>query len=321
MAYTLILALFLFVGCNSGNTPFSDTSFDLEWTPIDSLNNNLPEGIRVYHSIHTGANLRAWYIFVKESHPDIETRVVVSTDADGRESVSDFANRLAAPVVINGGYFRMDLNPAKHVGILKADGQLLHSATSSVLRGEQRFFLYRSAIGFGMDNQVAVRWVSTQGDSVFSWSKPIDNMMGVPGEPADTSHREYWNVRDVLGGGPQLIKSGEIFISENEEVFFGTSIPEVHPRTAAGITNTGDLILLLVDGRQLISRGVDLKELAQILFNLGCVEAINLDGGGSSTLVVNGTLLNRPAGTTTQREVMSAIAVFDKKKVNSQSTF
>jgi exopolysaccharide biosynthesis protein len=43
--------------------------------------------------------------------------------------------------------------------------------------------------------------------------------------------------------------------------------------------------------------------------DLGCVEAINLDGGGSSAMVVDGKLLNRPAGTTSQREVMSAIAV------------
>ena len=57
------------------------------------------------------------------------------------------------------------------------------------------------------------------------------------------------------------------------------------------------------------SRGVDLQELAILMKDLGCVEAINLDGGGSSAMVVDGKLLNRPAGTTIQREVMSAIAV------------
>ena len=66
---------------------------------------------------------------------------------------------------------------------------------------------------------------------------------------------------------------------------------------------------MVVDGRQASSRGVYLQELAVMMDNLDCVEAINLDGGGSSGIVVNGKILNRPTGTTAQREVMSAIAV------------
>ena len=90
---------------------------------------------------------------------------------------------------------------------------------------------------------------------------------------------------------------------------FGSSITEIHPRTAAGYRKNGDFILLVVDGRQINSRGVDLMELAIIMRDLDCVEAINLDGGGSSAMVVDGKLLNRPSGTSNQREVMSAIAV------------
>jgi len=83
----------------------------------------------------------------------------------------------------------------------------------------------------------------------------------------------------------------------------------VHPRTAVGYTATGALIVLVVDGRQSASRGVDLVELATLMMDLDCVEAVNLDGGGSSTLVVNGVLLNRPTGGTYQREVMSALVI------------
>ncbi len=309
----VILIVFALSACDSSdNNGLGNDEFHLKWTPIDSINKDLSDGIKVYQSIHIGINLRAWYVHVKESHDEIESRVVISSDVDGRETVSDFASRLNVPVIINGGYFRMDLNPARHVGILKVDGELIHSATSSVIRDEQRFYLHRSAIGFDDNNKVGIQWVSTQGDSVFSWDKPIRNQPNIPGAKLDTAHRSLWNYRDVLGGGPILIRDGEINIPIDEEVFFGTSIPQVHPRTAAGITKYGDLILLLVDGRQLISRGVNLQELAQILKDLGCVQAINLDGGGSSALVVNNILLNRPAGKTTEREVMSAIAVFDK---------
>ena len=214
--------------------------------------------------------------------------------------------------MINGGYFRMDLNPAKHVGILKVDGELIHSATTSVLRGEQRFYLHRAALGIDSTGDMDVEWVSSEGDTIYKWEKGIENLPGAPGAKRDTSFRSIWTSRDILGAGPLLIREGKIMIPVNEEVFFGTSIPEIHPRTAAGITHNGELILLLVDGRQLISRGVNLNELAMILHDLGAHEAINLDGGGSSALVVNGSLLNRPAGATTEREVMSAIAVYAK---------
>lgn len=288
----------------------SEKTIQLEWLPLDTINIDLPEGISVYHAIDTGENLRAWYVKVEEKRPEIETRVEVSADTDGRETISEFANRLGVPVMINGGYFRMDLNPARHVGILKVNDSLIHSATTSVLRNEQRFYMHRSAIGFDEGDQISIKWVSSTGDSVFSWERAIQNLPGQPGTLIDTTYRTLWDYRDILGGGPLLVQNGEIFIPVNEEVFFGTSIPDIHPRTAAGLTAEGDLILLIVDGRQMISRGVDLMELATIMANLGCDNAINLDGGGSSALVVNGKLLNRPAGKTDERQVMSAIAVY-----------
>ncbi|NQV15753.1 phosphodiester glycosidase family protein [bacterium] len=309
----VFICIFLYSCGNQQGDSDNSNRFILNWIPVDSLNQELPRGIEVFHAIHVGSNLRAWYVKVEEALPNIETRVVVSDDSDGRESVSQFSARLNAPVIINGGYFRMDLSPAKHVGILKVDDDLIHAATSSVLRGEQRFYLNRAAIGFDENDKIQIEWVSSQGDSIYLWEKPIANLPGIPGILPDTTYRKLWAARDILGGGPQLIRDDKIYISTDEEVFFGTSIPMVHPRTAAGITQEGDLILLLVDGRQLISRGVDLSELARILYDLGCRDAINLDGGGSSALVVNGILLNRPAGTTTEREVMSALAVFAHK--------
>ena len=304
------LAIALLTSCkSSGNATVEYPGLGLEWTAMDSINQNLPDGISVYQAIHVGANLRAWYVRVEEKRSDIETRVELSTDTDRRETVSEFAKRLDVPVMINGGYFRMDLNPATHVGILKVADTLVHAATTSVLRGEQRFYLHRSAIGFDENDAIDINWVSSTGNSVFTWNQGIDNVPGQPGERLEPIHRKPWSYRDILGAGPLLMRDGEVFIPVNEEVFYGTSIPQVHPRTAAGTTPEGDLILLVVDGRQLISRGVDLPELADIMLQLGCEDAINLDGGGSSALVVNGLLLNRPLGKTVQREIMSAIAV------------
>jgi exopolysaccharide biosynthesis protein len=125
--------------------------------------------------------------------------------------------------------------------------------------------------------------------------------------PDDQSRR--WGVVDAVAAGPALISRGKVKITDHEEVFFGSTIPDVHPRTAAGITRDGRLILLVVDGRQIESSGVDLEDLASILLDLGAYEALNLDGGGSSTVVVDGVRLNSPSGSAEEREVMSAIAL------------
>jgi len=92
-------------------------------------------------------------------------------------------------------------------------------------------------------------------------------------------------------------------------LFFGTTIPDIHPRTAAGIDENGQLILMVVDGRQRNSRGVSLAELSGLMKAIGAVRAINLDGGGSSTLIVQDKLLNLPTGGTFQREIVSAIGI------------
>lgn len=307
IAGILLLAGAVTLAC-SGQLPVP--KIDMNWQPAGSLNEDLPDGIRVYEGSNPDLPLKAWYVRVDEIDPRITTRVVVSGDSDRKESVSSFASRLDAPVVVNGGYFRMSARPAQHVGLLYIDGTVYHPATESVLRDSLRYHTARAALGFTSEGDIDVVWVSSRNDSLFEWEWPPVNIEGSPSPPLDYRKAHVWSVRDGLAAGPALVFNGRIQVTANEEVFFGSSIPRVHPRTAAGYTRAGELILLVVDGRQPASRGVDLQELATLMRDLDCVEAVNLDGGGSSTLVVNGVLVNRPAGGTFQREVMSALAVF-----------
>ncbi|MFQ6606662.1 MAG: phosphodiester glycosidase family protein [Fidelibacterota bacterium] len=281
----------------------------MHWKPIDSLNTTLPPGIKVFKGRNETLPLNAWYLAINEPDSTIRTHVVVSEDDDRRETLSSFALRWQAPVVVNGGYFLMHKKPTNHVGLLFIDGKLVEPALPSLLRGNEHYFTARGALGFTPDDRVDIAWVSTWNDSLFEWSTPPPNRPGHPVESLDRTQARYWPMQDALHAGPVLIHDGKINITVNEEVFFDTKIPDVHPRTAVGYRSNGELILLVVDGRQVSSRGVDLNELATILLDLGCYEALNLDGGGSSALVVNGNLLNRPAGGTTEREVMSALVV------------
>lgn len=107
-----------------------------------------------------------------------------------------------------------------------------------------------------------------------------------------------------------LVRDGRLRVTAMEEGFGTGSIPGVHPRTAIGQTADGGLLLLVVDGRQDISRGVSLSELGRILIEAGAVDAMNLDGGGSSTFVVGRDRLNLPTGYDVQREVLSALVAF-----------
>jgi hypothetical protein len=100
----------------------------------------------------------------------------------------------------------------------------------------------------------------------------------------------------ALGGGPILLRSGrrQRIVLASDEAYESTSMLERHPRAAIG-WNRQFLFLVLVDGRQRgLSVGMSLKELANYLVDLGCTDAINLDGGGSATLWFDGRVRNRP---------------------------
>ena len=106
---------------------------------------------------------------------------------------------------------------------------------------------------------------------------------------------EWDQALHVLGAGPLLVKNGEIFVSATEEEFGADVAAGRAPRTAVGITDNGHILLVVVDGRQSFSRGMTLRELAFLLRDLGAKDAMNLDGGGSSEMIVRGRIVNSPS--------------------------
>lgn len=126
---------------------------------------------------------------------------------------------------------------------------------------------------------------------------------------------EKWKMKTAIGGGPVLVQNGEIKITNNEELKFGgNAINDKHPRTAMGYTADNKLIILVVQGRfPGIAEGASLTQEAQILKELGCVEALNLDGGGSSCMLVNGKETIQPSDKTGQRAVPAVFLIQNKK--------
>ena len=121
-------------------------------------------------------------------------------------------------------------------------------------------------------------------------------------------------VDQIIGGGPRLVEDGQIKITGVEERFQDDVLKGRAPRTALGITADQKLLLVTVNGRQPnISVGMTLHELGNLLIELGAVQAMNLDGGGSTTMVIRNLVLNLPSDGK-ERPVSNGIVVITSPK-------
>lgn len=119
---------------------------------------------------------------------------------------------------------------------------------------------------------------------------------------------------DITNGVPQLIKNGKIEITWQEEKAGKSFYETKHPRTAVAKLNDGKFLMITVDGRSESSGGIGLEDLAKLLLELGAMDAMNLDGGGSTTMFLDGKIVNHPSDKEGERKVGDAILVFSRKK-------
>ena len=103
---------------------------------------------------------------------------------------------------------------------------------------------------------------------------------------------EWKNVKHIISGGPYLVKNNEVFVDMTAQKL--GAIGGKNPRSAIGYTADNHLILVAVDGREGSSVGLTLMQLANFMKSAGCVNAMNLDGGGSTVMYVNGKVVNNP---------------------------
>ena len=120
----------------------------------------------------------------------------------------------------------------------------------------------------------------------------------------------------LVGGWPRILRSGRNVAGEAATVE-GTISHNAelrHPRTAVGFSrDSATLLLLTVDGRSSRSAGMTLVELASLMRRLGAWDAMNFDGGGSTTMVVGGALVNVPSDSTGERAVGSTLLVVRRR--------
>ena len=101
---------------------------------------------------------------------------------------------------------------------------------------------------------------------------------------------ELQDAKHIISAGPYLVKDSQIYVDTQIQRL--QAISGKNPRSAIGYKHDGTLIIVTVDGREETSVGMTLRELAVLMKNLGCENAMNFDGGSSSAIYVNGKIAN-----------------------------
>jgi hypothetical protein len=120
----------------------------------------------------------------------------------------------------------------------------------------------------------------------------------------------------IVNGGPELIRDSRIhataaadgMVQDTASFYYGW-VHKRNPRTIAGVDDHGRTVLITADGRNVNSLGLSISEEAAVAKSFHLTEAINLDGGGSTTMVANGKVLNTPSDATGERPVGDALVV------------
>ena len=157
--------------------------------------------------------------------------------------------------------------------------------------------------GYVIRNGVVYRNQGSNGEDMVISKDGTLSFISEPDTTTDSlMQKQAWQ---VLSFGPVLVENGEVAVSENDEV--GMAMAS-NPRTTIGTVAKNHYLFVLSDGRTSESAGLSLYELANFMKSLGATNVYNLDGGGSSTMVFQGEVVNNP---TTNGNKISERAVSD----------
>ncbi len=124
------------------------------------------------------------------------------------------------------------------------------------------------------------------------------------------------HLKTLVGGLPRIVVEGRNLPATDSLPGLTAKFTETrHPRSGVGFSRDGSTVYFVtVDGRQQSSVGMSLIEFGDLMIELGCYEALNLDGGGSTTMVVQGKVVNLPSDANGERPVANALLLISEKK-------
>ncbi len=297
-----------------------------KWNNEDGDFAPLPKNFHVYKTTDSldGKPFIAFYAEAKLK--DKKLKFTTDTTYKRRLTPQQFYEKNKQPLlVVNGTFFSFATN--QNLNVVIKEGKLVSYNVHTIAGWGKDTLTYRhplgSAIGISKKRKADVAWLFTDSTQKFSRALQIPliaqkdsvNVYKFDFSRYDRIENKIvmdfvlsgykWKVKTAIGGGPVLLQNGEIKITNNEELKFNgkTGLTDKHPRTAMGYTADGRLIIMVIQGRSGDAAGATLPQTAELLKNLGCIEAINLDGGGSSCMLING----RPTITVSDKDGQRAI--------------
>ena len=229
---------------------------------------SVAEGITLHRASFAGSLFGSnQYLCVLEVAPGARFDIVPAEEKT-LEKTTALAERSGAIAAVNGSFFNMRA-PYGSVNYLRVDGQeLAPNAYDSYENGRPKG---RSTRQTGAVATFQGALYVLKGDAIERWERDIE-------------------AEDVVTTGPVLLAGGEA-----EPVVKDKFNTNRHPRTAVGRRADGTVLLVVADGRNQEAAGLSMIELQQVMAALGCRDAINLDGGGSTAMVVRGAIVNHPS--------------------------
>jgi exopolysaccharide biosynthesis protein len=310
----------------------------VKWQNVDSLYGSLPSSVHVFKTTDTidGKPNIAYYVIADLK--DRQLNFTTDTTYKRRFTPQQFYEKNQQPLlVVNGTFF--DFLSNRNLNAVIKDGKLVsYNVHSIALKGKDTLMYmhtFRSAIGITKKRRADVAWLYTDSsqkrafasqeaygpikDSFPFWPVKIKSIKYTYRLHSEVYKQRFqkWKMQTAIAGGPVLVQNSTVKIANNEErMFTGKAIDDKHPRTAMGYTADGKLIILVVQGRMAgVAEGASLTQLAKLLLDLGCVEALNLDGGGSSCMLVDGKETIKPSDKEGQRAVPAAFYHSTEKEI------
>lgn len=277
------------------------------WTNVTGNYVAVPDGVAVYKSPEQlgGQKVIAYIAVADLSQVEWDVRSIYDPALQGTDEAlktpSQHYQETGAPVILNGGYFFAEGNKRYNASVAVSAGKVYGVNINYASLDWETMYYPTRGVFYEKDGKLATGWTYWSGGARhYLYGKPAANAWAEdPLQVPDATFpavAEDFTPKTAIGAGPVLIKGGTVVNTWKEELFYGDGaddkMPEArHPRTAIGSTADGLLVLFVCEGRGMTDgvAGMTFAEEAEVMKSLGCSEALNLDGGGSSCMLIQGT--------------------------------
>lgn len=202
-------------------------------------------------------------------------------------------------VIVNGGFFYADGGKSYSASLAVSEGKRLGVNINYASEDwKTMYYPTRAAFIEHSDGSYEACWTYwTSAGKHYTYQSPAKNSWAK--KPLKTPSATFpetavdFEAKNAIGGGPVLLKNSKVVDSYVEELFNGASGigPDIYaPRTAVGVSPDRKLVLFVCEGSEMTDgvTGLTTGEVAKVLYSLGCCDAVNLDGGGSSCMLICG---------------------------------